>query len=139
MTDELTLRNRLLDAIRGGHFLEAVYGGLRSEEGGADRLSGEIIKLHNEGLIDAVVEFGALRNPGLGGPDFFLTRYVFEKALPYLNSSVGAVMPCILVLCKEAGQDLAAGTIFNAYVDFCTKEGLNNSATFGENRSSLQG
>ena len=122
VTDDLTLRNRLLDAVRSGHFLEAVYDGIRSHDKGMDRLSDEIIKLHNEGLIDAVEEFGALRNSEHGGPDFFLTRYIFEKALPSLNASVEAVVPCVLKLCKEAGQDMAAGTIFNEYVDFCIKD-----------------
>jgi len=121
LTDDLTLRNKLLDATKEGRFLEVVYDGLRSEDVDIERLSDEIIKLHNGGQINVVAEFGTLRNSGLRGPDFFLTRHVFEKALAHLEARVETVLPCVVTLCKEAGQDMAAGTIFNEYVDFCTR------------------
>lgn len=102
--------------------MQAVYDETRPGEGGIDGLSEEISRLHNEGLIDAITEFGALRNSRPGGSDFFITRYVFEKALPYINASIETVLPCVVTLCKEAGQDGTAGAIFNSYADYCTKD-----------------
>jgi len=68
-----------------------------------------------------VAAFASLKNVP-GGPDFFLTRHVFEKALPHINASVEPVMRCVLSLGREAGQDMLAGSIFNGYIEFCTKD-----------------
>jgi hypothetical protein len=81
----------------------------------------ELVALHNEGLIDVVGAFESL-NKSSNGPDFFLTRHVFEKALPDLDAPVPSVMRCVLRLYRGAGQDLAAGTIFKSIIDFCQKE-----------------
>ena len=78
--------------------------------------------LHNEGLIDVVGAFESLKNKSSNGPDFFLTRHVFEKALPDLDAPVPSVMRCVLRLYRGAGQDLAAGTIFKGFIDFCEKD-----------------
>ena len=78
--------------------------------------------LHNEGLIDVVGAFESLNNKSSNGPDFFLIRHVFEKALPDLDAPVASVMRCVLQLYRGAGQDLAAGRIFKSYIDFCEKD-----------------
>lgn len=103
-----------------GHFLQAVYASLSAAAVECDDLARELAALHNEGLVDVVAAFEDLKNNAPGGPDFFMTRHVFEKALPRLNAPVAPVMRCVLGLCREAGQDSAAGTIFSAYIEFCS-------------------
>jgi hypothetical protein len=120
--DEEPLRAGLLAGAREGRFLEAVYASSRAEREQRDDLSRELVALHNEGLVDVVKAFGGLKNEASGGPDFFLTRHVFEQALPLLSAPVGSVMRCVLSLCREAGRDMAAGTIFNSYIEFCAKD-----------------
>lgn len=122
MKDEKPWRESLLAGARAGHFLQAVYANSLAAREERDELSLELAALHNEGLVDVVVAFEGLKNSMPGGPDFFLTRHVFEQALPHLNAPVVTVMRCVLGLCREAGQDMAAGTIFNSYIEFCTKD-----------------
>jgi hypothetical protein len=113
-------RDTLVDAFKAGNFLETVHACLQADRGEGDRLSLELAALHNEGLIDVVAGFENLKNQS-SGPNFFLTRRIFEKALPHLNASVLAVMRCVLRLYRDAGQDMAAGTIIEGFVGFSTK------------------
>ena len=122
MMNEKPWRESLLAGARAGHFLQAVYDNSLATQDERDDLSLELAELHNEGLVDVVAAFEGLKNSASGGPDFFLTRHVFEKALPHLSAPVAPVMRCVLGLCREAGQDMAAGTIFNSYIEFCTKD-----------------
>ncbi|QOZ83471.1 hypothetical protein DXT74_10560 [Chromobacterium sp. Rain0013] len=116
------MRGRLLTGARAGNFLQVVYDcSLATREDRSD-LAHELAALHNEGLVDIVATFGDLKNNTPSCPDFFLTRHVFEQALPHLSAPVGPVMRCVLQLCHEAGQDLAAGSIFSGYIEFCAKD-----------------
>lgn len=122
MEDEKSLRDALLAGARAGHLLQAVYANSSAVQEERDDLARELAAIHNEGLVDVVAAFEGLKNSAPGGPDFFLTRHVFEKALPHLSAPVASVMRCVLGLCREAGQDMAAGTIFNSYIEFCAKD-----------------
>ncbi|HYG87922.1 MAG TPA: hypothetical protein VD978_16825 [Azospirillum sp.] len=122
MNDVNQLRDALLSGARAGNFLEAVYASSLADREERDDLARELAAIHNEGLVDVVAAFEALSNNTGRGPDFFLTRHVLEKALPHLNVPVAPVMHCVLRLCREAGQDMAAGTIFNGYIEFCAKD-----------------
>lgn len=122
MVDANQLRVELLSEARKGNFLEAVYANSLAGREECDTLAQELAAVHNEGLIDVVIEFGALSNSAGRGPDFFLTRHVLEETLPLLNAPVAPVMHCVLRLYREAGQDMAAGTIFNGYNKFCAKD-----------------
>ena len=110
----------LVAAFKEGNFLETVYACSRADRDARDGLSLELAALHNEGLIDVVAGFENLKNQS-SGPDFFLTRHIFEKALPHLNAPVPAVMRCVLRLYRDAGQDMAAGTIIEGFVGFSAK------------------
>lgn len=79
-----------------------------------DDFIGNIVSLHNSGEIDIVSEFSRLRNDDKE-PDFFLTRRIFEKALPTLHASVAGVARCVVHLVTQAGQDLAAGTTIEPF------------------------
>ncbi|MGH7780843.1 MAG: hypothetical protein ACREQR_13560 [Candidatus Binataceae bacterium] len=112
-------RDALVESFKGGNLLETVYASLRSDCIDQEDLVLELAALHNDGLIDLVAAFANLKKTG--GPDFFLTRHVFQQALPHLNSPVGPVMRCVLQLSREAGQDMAAGWILQGFVGFCAK------------------
>jgi hypothetical protein len=122
MKDEKPLREALTTGAKAGRFLQTVYAISFDEREERDDLAIEVAALHNEGLVDVVAAFGELKRNALDGPDFFLMRYVFEKTLPHLNAPVDPIMRCTLQLCREAGEDFAAGTILNGYVEFCTKD-----------------
>lgn len=117
--DEKPLRETLLDGAKAGTLLQVIYACSLANRDERDELSGELATLHNEGLVDVVAAFKDLKNNTTGGPDFFLTRHVFEKTLPHLNAPTEQVIHCVLRLCDEAGRDMAAGTIFNSYIEFC--------------------
>jgi hypothetical protein len=124
MVDEKSLRGVLLTGAREGRLLQTVYANLSAAREERDDLASVLAALHNEGLVDVVATFEGLKNGVPGGPDFFLTRHVFEEVLPYLTAPVALVMRCVLGLCREAGQDMAAGTIFSSYIEFCTRDAV---------------
>lgn len=114
-------RDDLLRSYEAGNFLEKVYCSL-ADHNDPTTLALELVALHNEGVIDVVGAFESLKNKSSNGPDFFLTRHVFEKALPDLDAPVPSVMRCVLRLYRDAGQDLAAGTIVKGFIEFCEKD-----------------
>ncbi len=117
------LRNALVQAFKAGDFLQTVYKNTLADRDERNTLAAELASLHNAGEIDIVAGFSALgKGDSSGGPDFFLTRYVFEKALPDINAPVLAVMQCVLDLYRRAGRDMMAGGIINAFVSFCEKD-----------------
>lgn len=117
----MSIRDRLLQSYETGNFLETVYACSLADNNDRNALALELVALHNEGLIDVVKAFESLKNEPSNGPDFFLTRYIFEKVLPDLEAPVLSVMRCVLRLYRDAGQDLAAGTIIKSFIDFCEK------------------
>lgn len=121
MTGVKSYRDTLIAGYKAGIFLKTVEECSSPDHNERHELAMELAALHNEGLIDVVVAFEKLENNIPDGPDFFLTRHVFEEALPHLNASVSSVMRCVLRLYRGAGQDLAAGTIFEGFTEFCAK------------------
>lgn len=115
-------RDDLLQSYETGNFLETLHFCLLANHDDSNALVVDLVALHNEGLINIVRAFEALKSKSSSGPDFFLTRHVFEKALPDLDAPVRSVMQCVLQLYQEAGQDLTAGTIIDSFIDFCAKE-----------------
>jgi hypothetical protein len=82
----------------------------------------ELVQLHNEGLVNLIAAFASLENKPDTGINFFQIRNVFETTLPKLNSGVAQVMECVLHLVTEAGQDLAAGTVFQPFIEYCVAD-----------------
>ena len=117
----VNLRKELLEAYGAGDFLEAVFRCSLASGDRRDEVASELVALHNEGLIDIVIAFEGLKNDPAAKPDFFLTRNVFENALPQISASISSVMRCVVHLLREAGQDLVAGTIINSYIRFCER------------------
>lgn len=117
------LRKDLVVAFQEGNFLQVVYDKSKGEhENRYDDLAAELASIHNDGLLDVIAGFKTLQYKPDVGCDFFLTRHILEKALPKINAPVKPVMECVLHLVKEAGQDLAAGTTFSPFIDFCASE-----------------
>ncbi|MCC6489504.1 MAG: hypothetical protein IT364_18550 [Candidatus Hydrogenedentes bacterium] len=122
MTDEVNRKAVLVSAFKSGVFLDAVYKCYLAEPDEREDLPLEIVNLHNDGHINVLAEFENLNKEQGSGPGFFMTRSVFEKALPNIKAPIRDVMRCVLQLHKAAGQDMAAGTIFSAYISHCEKD-----------------
>ncbi|VTU13475.1 hypothetical protein SRS16CHR_00609 [Variovorax sp. SRS16] len=120
MPQEQSLKEVLQAAS--GDLLQAIHATARGARDRFDDLARDLAALHNEGTVDAVAAFAGLKNSAQQNHEFFLTRHVFEKALPQLQAPVERVMGCVLALCREAGRDLAAGTILNAFTAFCVQD-----------------
>jgi hypothetical protein len=116
----VNIRDELLRGYETGSFLETVHS--CSKVAHRDAIATELVVLHNEGIIDVVGAFALLKSKLSNGPNFFLTRHIFEKVLPDINAPVQSVMSCVLRLYRDAGQDLAAGTIIKSFTDFCIKD-----------------
>jgi len=116
------LRLTLLEAQRDGNFLEVVVQSARGEKDNREHVTEELIALHNAGEIDLIDQFIRLHNKKNTGPDFFLTRNLFEKALPHLNAPIQKVMECVAHLVKEAGQDMAANWTLNSFIEHCVAD-----------------
>jgi len=113
-------KEMLLLAARAGNFLEAVYAASMEDPDERSDLHLKVAELHNQGLVDVVAAFEGLKSKSVSGPDFFLTRHLFEKALPHINAPVAPVMRCVVQLYKDAGADMSAGMIINSFVEFCS-------------------
>ena len=108
----------LIAAHREGRLIEVAYemslGGNETRQSVSDLL----VELHNKKDIDLIEAFLGLRNNMQNGPDFFLSRHLFENALPTLSAPVQQVMTCVQHLAREAGNDLVANTVFGAFINF---------------------
>lgn len=104
MADDANRKEILISASKSGDFLNAAYQSYLAAPDEREDLPLEIATLHNDGHINVVAEFSKLEKKQEGGPDFFMTRRIFEKALPYINAPLKDVMHCVLHLHKAAGQ-----------------------------------
>lgn len=112
------LEKDLTEAAKIGDFLTTVQKASLDQAGNRDLVGEAIAALHNQGKIDCLSEFKKLTN-GTKGSDFFLTRNVFEHALPNINAPVEQVMDCVQHLVSEAGNDMAAGWLYNPFIEYC--------------------
>lgn len=112
------LREKLINAQKQGIFLKVLQEAKVSLVDDRKSIGKEIAALNNEGVIDAIAEFRQLLR-GSKGADFFLTRHVFEEALPDINAPVSSVMDCVEHLVSEAGNDMAAGWLFTPFIKYC--------------------
>lgn len=122
MADEANRKEILISASKSGDFLNAAYESYLAAPDEREDLPLEIAALHNDGHINVVAEFSKLEKKQEGGPNFFMTRRIFEKALPYINAPLRDIMHCVLHLRKAAGQNTVAGIIFDGYIAHCEKD-----------------
>jgi hypothetical protein len=126
------LRQVLIATHREGRFLEAAYSISSADPDKLNDLAIELAALHNEGLIDIVAEFDNLKSRLSKEQNFFHARWIFEKTLPLLDAPIAPVVKCILQLYHDAGQDLAAGTVLDSYIDYCKKDASRPRGALGE-------
>ncbi|MEW8333832.1 MAG: hypothetical protein AB2728_20520 [Candidatus Thiodiazotropha sp.] len=108
----------LTTAYQEGQLIDAAYKLSRGSKENRKAISTLLSELHNKGDIDLLKSYLSLSNNSQTGPDFFLSRRLFEKALPALKAPVEQVMLCIQHLASEAGNDLAANTVFGPFIEF---------------------
>lgn len=113
------LRFKLVHAYKDGSLLETFRDFYSDELNGEKTLSTTLADLHNEGHIDLLTLFQNLRKDS---SYFFLSRSVFESALPNLNTPVKETADCVKYLILAAGQDMAAYTPTSAFIEFCKKD-----------------
>jgi len=126
----VSTRDDLILAIEGGQLLDAVHERVMSRDE-PTTLAAELVALHNEGQVDLVATFAPL-GERLDGPAFFMTRHVFEQALPDLDAPVPAVIGCVLRLYQGAGHDLAAGSIVRSYMEYLQRSQGNAAEALAE-------
>ena len=113
------LREKLLEAYRTGNFLQSAVESTFGAEDNSSNVAETLVSLHNEGHIDLIEQFKSLRNSKDSGLDFFLARDLLERSLPHIKASIQHVMECVAHIAKEAGQDMAANSIFTPFSEFC--------------------
>ena len=116
------LHEKLIEAHRGGKFLETALESSCGSNENRSHVTETLVALHNEGAVDIIEEFKSLRNSQGTGPNFFRARRMLENVLPRLNAPIQHVMECVAKLAEEAGQDMAANTIFTPFTDFCAAD-----------------
>lgn len=116
--EEIT--KKLLQSCKNDTFLDVVYELDLESRKNEKTLRPLLIRMHNEGQIDVIVEFRKLTRKNTNG-DFFLLRYILEEILPSINAPVHQVMDCVKHLSLEAGDDMAAYMLMTPFKDFCRK------------------
>ena len=114
-------RDALVRAHSAGRLLEAIGAAISPDRSEREKLASDLRGLHNEGTIDLVRAFSGLRESSDAGSDFFLLRHVLEEVLPDLEAPVPETARCVLSLYREAGTDMAAGMILEAFREFCSR------------------
>ena len=112
----------LIVADKEGRLIEAAYELSQGSSNNRPVIGALFSDLHNNGDIDLIDAYTSLHNNIPNGSDFFLSRDLFEKALPTLAAPVVQVMACIQHLAREAGNDLAANTVFEPFIEFLAAE-----------------
>ncbi|HEX3556797.1 MAG TPA: hypothetical protein VIA62_26540 [Thermoanaerobaculia bacterium] len=125
-------RETLVGAYQAGQLPEAIQAAISPDRSERAKLASVLASLHNEGRIDLFNVFGALTNKSAPSRDFFLLRHVFEELLPELEAPVAKLIRCVLHLYREAGIDLAAGTVLEAFRDFCARQADRPKAALAE-------
>lgn len=114
-----SLEKEILESLTKNNFMSVVSANSIGEN--TNNLKDILLSLQDKKQIDLVSEFKKLKNDK-NHPHFFATRRIFEKLLPDIDSPILPVIECTLHLVNEAGEDLAAGTPLEAYIEFCRKE-----------------
>jgi len=117
METQGSIPGALIEAASRSEFLpvlQKIYRNLTREER-EDQCVAQLAELHNTQQIDIVQQFNSLRNEPESDIDFFMVRRVIEKAIPLITHSLPALMRCVIKLHKEAGSDMLAGSIVNAF------------------------
>jgi hypothetical protein len=113
------ISDMFIAAYKNGNLLEVIQKSIHGNWDKIDSITAELIDLHNNEHIDLIRTFSALKNDSSSQMNFFSLRHVLEKSLPELEAPIESTMACVDMLVKEAGQDMAAGTLLPPFTKFC--------------------
>lgn len=106
-------------AVKGGRLFDALGEVIR--DWNLDIVAESLVDLNEADEVDVVAEFQQLK--ASADYDFFLSRSVFELALPRLvRCCTVEVMGCVQHLVDEVDGDWLAGNTFNSFVEFCVQQ-----------------
>jgi hypothetical protein len=125
-------RETLIRAYQSGQLLKALQAALSPDQNEQAKLTSVLLDLHNEKLVDLVAAFGELTEGSAPGTNFFGLRHVFEELLPDLEAPMPKLTRCLLSLYREAGADMAAGKILDAFREFCERGAERSQAALAE-------
>lgn len=114
-------RDDLIESAESGNLLPTILNSLKADQSDRQEFFSQLVRLHNDGLVNVIEVFAELAKT-FEGYDFFRLKGVFEKVLPNLDAPVLPVMQCVIKIYHKAGQDLSAGFIVNAFIDFCVTD-----------------
>ena len=83
-----------------------------------DQLADVLAELHNDGRLDVLKVFRSDEQLASADPTFFRLQHVFCLTLPRMRCSVAEAAATCEVLFDKAGDDLAAGQVYDALRDW---------------------
>lgn len=112
------VQQNLHDAAQRGEVLDEIRRMYLEDFENHKAIAKEVAIAHNEGIIDVITEYQALKEHSEDS-DFFGLRQVFEDALPYLEAPVADVISCMKHLVTATNGDMTANWIFPSFAEFC--------------------
>lgn len=128
----MSQRETLVAAYQAGKLLEAVQAALSPDRHERAKLASELAALHNKGLVDVTVAFGALTKNSDSGLDFFVLRRVFETLLPELEAPMPKLSRCVLHLYREAAPMADGWSLLSGFQGYCAKDAERSQAALAE-------
>ena len=114
----IDFKEDMLAALKNGTFLQLLSDSSQVREIEPGQLSKALSELHNASRIDLNELFKDLSRE-CEDYDFFPLLEIYEQTLPYIEASILSVSICISRLLGQAGNDLAAGSVYGSYIEFC--------------------
>ncbi|WP_105181566.1 hypothetical protein [Pseudoalteromonas sp. T1lg21] len=133
------IKTKILTAINENRFINEVLE-LEDRRKNTESVVSELIELH-KGLIINIPELFLSLDDTTGQYNLFLALDFFSKLLPKLDIEVSEAIEVVDYLHELNQQDLASGTILDAYIDFCVAsedrviDSLNYSIKHSETKS----
>lgn len=115
---DLDIRNKLLNAENDAGLISVIGSINLRDKPHRKSLNTSLVELHNSSQLDIVATYAQLKKPPSNGGDFFLLRHTFEEIIADLNGNASEMMQCVMHLTKEAGNDLASGTLLPHLVNW---------------------
>ena len=111
------IKTKILAAINENRFINEVLE-LEDRRKNTESVVSELIKLHKDSIIDIPELFLSLGDT-TEQYNLFWALDFFSKLLPKLDIEVSEAIKVVDYLHELNKQDLASGTILDAYIDFC--------------------
>lgn len=113
-----TIENQILSALNLEEFLSFLNKRELYKREDRRLYAETIASLHNQGKLDAIVEFEKLNRLD-ESYDFFMIKHIFEEILPIIDAPVPSVIGCVKHLLLQSGDDMSAGMLISPFVKYC--------------------